>query len=416
MSWRGSVEDQRRVFVHEVLTSGRTMTSLCHSHGISRKTGYKWVKHFETSGGPSVGASVGVSVGESVGASVGASASVGGLFRDRSRRPRVSPGRTSAAMESRILAIRRAHPTWGSRKIRIILTREGVSHPPSASTITTVLHRHDLIDAESSQKHTPFCRFERATPNELWQMDYKGAVLYTDSSGLRRQCHPLTVLDDHSRYSLCLRACSNERRQTVQECLIGVFREYGLPLQMTMDNGAPWGSDAAHPYTQLTVWLMHLGIRVTHSRPYHPQTQGKDERFHRTLKEDVLAYYEGSSLVGYQSAFDAFQRTYNTERPHQALGGAVPASRYRTSERGYPEQLPAIEYASGDSVRKVQSKGLITLQGREIVISRAFHGYPIALRPTEVDGIMDVYFSTVQVGWIDLRDDEDSMIAGGRTE
>ena len=181
------------------------------------------------------------------------------------------------------LAVRAEHPAWGGRKIRRRL--QDLKHPavPSASTITAILHRQGRIAAAASAGHKPFERFERAAPNELWQMDYKGH--FATRAG---RCHPLTVVDDHSRYAVGLRACGDERGGTVQAELSAIFRRYGLPERMLMDNGSPWGSDALHRHTWLTVWLLELGIAVSHGRPYHPQTQGKDERFHRTLTAEVI--------------------------------------------------------------------------------------------------------------------------------
>src|SRR3990170_2552458 len=241
-------------------------------------------------------------------------------------------------------------------------------------------------------------RFEEASPNELWQMDFKGH--FATHAG---RCHPLTVLDDHSRFNLCLAACPNERAETVREALIGVFRCYGLPERMLMDNGSPWGSDWEHRHTWLTAWLIHLGITVGHGRPYHPQTQGKDERFHRTLKQDLLARYtDWLDLCQVQQAFDPYRHFYNHKRPHQAIGDLPPASRYKPSNRPFPDTLPAIEYETGDEVRKVQQQGRISFRGRELLVSKAFTGEPVALRARE-DGVWNVYYCHQQGGRLDLR-------------
>ena len=197
--------------------------------------------------------------------------------------------------------------------------------------------RHDHRDPASpwphrgvsaSAGHKAFERFERAAPNELWQMDYKGH--FATRAG---RCHPLTVVDDHSRYAVGLRACGDERGDTVQAELTAIFRRYGLPERMLMDNGAPWGSDALHRHTWLTVWLLELGVAVSHGRPYHPQTQGKDERFHRTLTAEVIGRRAFADLAECQGRFDAWRVVYNTQRPHEALALATPAARYRPSKR-----------------------------------------------------------------------------------
>ncbi len=158
-----------------------------------------------------------------------------------------------------------------------------------------------------------------------------------------------------------------------------------------MDNGAPWGSDSDHPYTIFTIWLMRMGIGVSHGRPFHPQTQGKDERFHRTLIAEVLQGRTFRDLAHCQDTFDEWRLVYNTERPHQALGYATPASRYRLSRRPFPETLPPIEYAPDDLVRKVQAKGVISVHGRSYRVGKAFRGHPVAIRSTHSDGLWNVF-------------------------
>jgi hypothetical protein len=246
--------------------------------------------------------------------------------------------------------------------------------------------------------HVAFQRFEHERPNALWQMDFKGHFAHAVG-----RCHPLTVLDDHSRYVVCLSACADELSETVQERLIGVFRRYGLPERMNVDNGSPWGDGAGGRYTVLTVWLLRLGVRLSHSRPYHPQTNGKDERFHRTLKRDVLHGQSYADLAACQRAFDGFRGVYNSERPHEALRMAVPASRYRASPRSYPETLAPIEYDPIDQVRRVQQGGRISFRGHELRVPQAFAGQSIALRPTTTDGVWDAVFAAHRVAQIDLR-------------
>lgn len=235
-------------------------------------------------------------------------------------------------------------------------------------------------------------------PNDLWQMDFKGHFAME-----RGRCHPLTVLDDHSRYCVGLQACDNERGRTVRERLTSMFRRYGLPRRMLMDNGSPWGSDADHPWTPLTVWLLRLDIGVSHDRPYHPQTQGKDERFHRTLKAELLRGRCFENLTACQDSFDSWRQTYNECRPHEALGMEPPVNRYSVSPRAFPEQLPTIEYGPGDTVRRVYDGGQITFRNREYRVGQAFRGYPVGLRPTERAGLLEVYFGTQRIAWIDER-------------
>lgn len=373
MPWQEvSTMSLRREFINLAMQDDINMRELCRRFGISPKTGYKWLQRHREGG-------------------------VQGL-EDRSRRPHHSPQRTPAPVEQQVLTLRDAHPAWGGRKLKRRLQDLGTIQVPSASTITAILARHGRIDPAESAKHTPWQRFEHEAPNRLWQMDFKGH--FALRSG---RCHPLTVLDDHSRYSLCLGACGDEQGATVQAELTQVFRCYGLPDRMTMDNGAPWGADADHRHTPLTVWLMRLDIRVGHSRPYHPQTQGKDERFHRTLHAELLKGRQFDDLDHCQRHFDQWRTLYNHERPHEALGDATPATRYRPSPRAFPESLPPIDYGPADVVRKVQAKGEIHYHGRAFKIGKAFHGYPVALRPTDEDGVLAVYFCQQQVASIDLR-------------
>jgi len=304
-------------------------------------------------------------------------------------------------MEEAIIKLRLKHPAWGGRKLRDRLLALNHSDVPSASTITAILRRHQLLDPKESAKHRAFQRFERAAPNELWQMDFKGEFKLPQG-----RCYPLTILDDHSRFAIALEACARNTRNITQTALIKVFRLYGLPQQITCDNGSPWGSRGRYYFTGLGVWLLRLGIRVSHSRPHHPQTQGKDERFHRTIQAEVLRYQVGDTLAQWQLIFDQWRVVYNTERPHEALAMAVPASRYQPSQRRYPEQLPAIEYGLDDIVRKVRRFGHIKYEGREYHVGSAFYGLHVALRPTTTDGLFDVFFCNHRIGKLDLRDNK----------
>ncbi|MDR3537720.1 MAG: DDE-type integrase/transposase/recombinase [Acetobacteraceae bacterium] len=179
------------------------------------------------------------------------------------------------------MAVRSQHPAWGGRKIRRVLQDQGLERPPSASTITQMIRRRGVLNGPGAGERRDWVRFEHAAPNDLWQMDFKG---WFDLD--RGRCHPLTVLDDHSRYALEIGACGDEQGQTVRARLEAVFGRYGLPLRILSDNGPPWGSAGHGEHSRLSVWLTDLGIGVSHGRPYHPQTQGKDERFHRTLKAE----------------------------------------------------------------------------------------------------------------------------------
>ena len=376
MSWKECDRvSLRREFISLVNREGMSFSSLCERFGVSRKTGYKWLARFQEEG-------------------------VEGLS-DRSRRPHRFRTPTDPKMEESVLAIRDAHPAWGGRKIRRRLQDLGYEGVPAASTITAILHRHDRIHEEESAKRRVLCRFEHSEPNALWQMDFKGEFKMTNG----RWCYPLTVLDDHSRYSLILQACSNQQRPTVQGWLQRAFQRYGLPQGMLMDNGPPWGVPFSPSVRSvLTVWLMDLDIAVLHGRPYHPQTQGKEERFHRTLKLEVLQGRSFEDLTYTQSRFDAWRQVYNQERPHEALDLATPSSRYRISIREYMERPLPFEYDSSFTVRRASSKGHLIFRGREYPIGKAFVGRWIGLRPMPEDNCWSVYYRTFSLGTIRLTE------------
>jgi transposase InsO family protein len=301
-------------------------------------------------------------------------------------------------VEQAVLGVRLAHPAWGGRKISRVLERDHALQI-APSTVTHVLHRHGLITAGASAAATPWQRFEHEHPNSLWQMDFKGH--FPIDSG---RCHALTVLDDHSRYNIVLAACENEQRSSVQARLSEAFWIYGLPQRINTDNGSPWGTSGGSTLTGLGVWLVRLGVGLSHSTPLHPQTNGKEERFHRSLKAEVLQQ-RYVDLPHVQGAFDRWRDIYNLERPHQALNMATPAERYRPSPRPMPSTLPDIEYASDDLVRKVSTDGWLSLRGHDVRVSRALIGQHVAFRPRAqgIEGIYDLFFCHHRLGEIDLR-------------
>lgn len=374
MAWRErSVMDEREEFARLALAAGANRSELCRRFGIARSNGYKWLMRYLAQGRDGLA--------------------------DRSRRPHSSPHRTSAVVEAAVLRIRDdSNNAWGGRKIARTLAREDGPAAPAASTITQILRRHGKLERPAGEHPGPFQRFERSQPNELWQMDFKG-----DFATAAGRCHPLTVLDDHSRYALGLEACVTQQDRSTRERLTAVFRRYGLPDAMLMDNGTPWGDCGGGHLTAFTVWLMRLGIRVTHGRPYHPQTQGKDERFHRTLKAEVLLGRHFADLAECQHAFDHWRHRYNHERPHQALDLATPSQRYRQSRRDFPQTLPPVEYGPGDIVRKADKDGDISFQNRRFRLGKPFRGELIALRATIEDGVFSIHFCTHHIGNIDLR-------------
>jgi transposase InsO family protein len=372
MSW-GSALDRRSEFVRLARLPGANRAELCRRFGVSRSNGYKWLGRQVLEG-------------------------AAGLA-ERSRRPHHSPDQTSPELAARVLAVRAQHPTWGGRKIRRVLQNEGLA-APAASTITEILRRAGQLAGPGAGEPRGWTRFEQPEPNDLWQMDFKGH--FALEAG---RCHPLTVLDDHSRYALELGACGDERTETVQGRLTRVFRRYGLPRRILADNGSPWGTTGEERHTRLTVWLLDLGVPVTHGRPYHPQTQGKDERFHRTLKGEVLDGRIFRGLDQAQAAFDTWRELYNTKRPHEAIDLETPARRYRVSPRPMPASIAPPDYEPQALVRMVHDGGWISFKGRQINCSKAFVGRRIALRATNTDGLYDLCYRRYVLAQLDMRQD-----------
>jgi putative transposase len=371
MPWQEvSVMEQRREFVRLAMQEGVNRRELCRRFGISPEIGYKWLRRW---------------------------AEGDRELADHSRRPRHSPERSSAEVEQPVLAVRHQHPAWGPRKIAHTLARQGIA-PPALSTIHAILRRHGRI-VPPVREPGAWQRFEKAEPNLLWQMDFKGSVPLAQEA----RCHPLTVVDDHSRFAVCLAACGNERSSTVQDQLQRTFRRYGLPEAFFVDNGAPWGDASGEHWTRLGVWLLKLGIDVLHSRPFHPQSRGKNERFHRTLKAEVFALRRFRDLAEVQRAFDAWRAVYNFERCHDGLEQQVPASRYRPSARALPDRLPQIEYDEHEIVRTVPAtKDYVSFKGRLWNVPRAFRGERLAIRPLATDGHFGIYFGAHPIATIDL--------------
>jgi hypothetical protein len=234
-------------------------------------------------------------------------------------------------------------------------------------------------------------------------MDFKGHMPLQGGA----PCHPLTIVDDHSRFSPLLAACANERGETVKTHLETTFRRYGLPEALYVDNGGPWGYRPEEPWTKLTVWLLKVGVGVIHARPYHPQGRGKNERFHRTLKAEVMALQRWRDLAAAQRAFDAWRAVYNYERPHEALGQKPPASRYRPSERAMPERVLAPEYEEGEITRRVSTtKAYVSFKGRLWKVPQAFCGETLAIRPRSTDGLYSICFAAHQIATIDLTNQQ----------
>ena len=377
MPWRETNAVSNRLeFVRLASQPGANKRELCRRFEISPKTGYKWLSRHK--------------VADEVVS-----------LQDRSRRPLRCEQRSAPELEQAVVQLRRQHPAWGGRKIaRRLLDLGQASVAPS--TVTSILHRHGLIRAEDSEQAAPIQRFEHAQPNALWQMDFKGTF-----ATLAGACYALTMLDDHSRFNLALSANARTTTAHVQPQLQGVFEQYGMPSRINVDNGPPWGAPGAveHSLTDMGVWLIRNGITLSHSRPRHPQTNGKIERFHRTLKRELLSQQSFADHAQVQRHFDRWRSVYNLQRPHEALRMQTPVQRYRSSPFSFPPRLPSIEYPHGDTVVTVVANGVFKFNARTFRTSRALRGLSVALRPRrDVDGCVDLFFCHQRLATLDLRD------------
>ncbi len=370
------VMSQRQEFVALVRSGAFHFKDLCKRFHVCRTTGYKWVARAQREFSDEV-------------------------FKDKTRRPNVSPKKTSSEIEEAFVGLRTKYPYWGAKKLMVLFKEENVSVKfPCERTVNRILRRRGLLN-EESPKGTPFKRFEYDNPNDLWQMDYKGHFRMSTNAF----CYPLTVLDDHSRFNLVLDAHQRPAMEKVKASLAKAFQENGLPLKMLMDHGTLWygnNESSRHPWTRLTVWLMRLGVKILYARIRHPQTCGKDERFHRTLQYDLIDRNDWGSFVQAQRAFDEFRHEYNHVRPHEALNLKRPFERYVQSPRVYPGKLEPITYPEGSLVKKVSRDGRIYHRNVEWLIHKALEGEYVRLMD-ENDGFMEVYYVNTLVRVLNLK-------------
>lgn len=341
--------DQKIGFIKQALDARRGQFSdVCRQFQISRKTGYKWLGRYRSS--------------QSVTA-----------LKERSRRPTHSPKRISAALEQRILGLR-SPDGWGARKIAHLLWEQGVQ--VSVATVHRTLLRRGEV--HRIDQHTPaVSRFERGYPNDLFQADFKGPM---GSAEVRDE--PLTMLDDHSRFALGVFALRDHRISSVQECFVRVFERYGLPRQLLLDHGSPWWNNRnGWGLSRLAVHLMQQDIELVFGRVGHPQTQGKIERFHRTLARSMTRQGLPAQWEQWQARYDGFVERYNHVRPHEALAMQRPAQRYEPSARRYRPSVPDWSYGAGVEVSTVDAAGTVRVGGRRFFVCEALAHQKVALEP-----------------------------------
>lgn len=372
MPWKtSSLLQTRQRFVQAALRGTQPVAELCLQFGISRKTGFKWLKRFRISGGPGL--------------------------RDQSRRPRHSPNRTPARWLKAIVQMRGKHPRWGAKKLYAHLRRRHLrAQLPKPRTITDWLGRWRLAQPRRAWTR-PGPRLERAAltqptaPNHVWTVDFKGWFRTRDG----QRVDPLTVRDLFSRFILGI-GLVRHRHEPVQQFFKGLFKRYGLPKVIRVDHGGPFAGDGALDLSRLSAWWLRLGIQVDFTRRAHPQDNGAHEQMHRIYKAD-LASPPAATPRGQQQRTTHWMAYYNQVRPHEALGQRVPAALYRRSRRAYPPRLPALRYRRGWRQRRVTASGYIRWRGRLRVIGRAFGGQDVGFKPVSV-GVHEVYFGAHLIG------------------
>jgi putative transposase len=368
---------QRERFIDDHQRALYSMTELCERYGISRKSGYKWLERFEQEGRTGL--------------------------QDRSHAPHHCPHKIEPAMATLLRATRRAHPSWGPIKLLDWLRPR---HPcirewPAASTVGDLLAREGLVRKRQRRRpvqHPGVVPIRTNGPNDLWTADFKGHFRTRDGV----YCYPLTIADQHTRYLIACHGLSSTKGVGVRRVCEAAFREYGLPAAIRTDNGVPFATTGIHGLSQLNVWWMRLGIQHQRIRPASPQENGAHERMHRTLKAEAIRPPKGN-LAAQQRAFSAFRAEFNTERPHNALGGDPPAAHYSRSQRVFPERLPPLEYPGHFVVKRVTNAGTFRFKHKLLFIANALKQHHIGLEEVD-DGIWSIFFGVVLLGKINEKE------------
>jgi putative transposase len=368
--------DERERFIAAHRHGLYPMTDLCARFGISRKTGYKWLARYDAEGRAGL--------------------------RDRSRAPHTCPHRIDADVAALLVAARERHPSWGPAKLLHWLAPR---HPdmewPAVSTAGDLLVRRGLVKKRRRRRpsrHPGVVPPATDAPNDLWTADFKGHFRTRDGI----YCYPLTVADQHTRYLLTCQGLPCTKGAGVHRVFERAFREYGLPHAMRTDNGVPFATTGIHGLSQRNVWWMRLGIQHQRIRPASPQENGAHERMHKTLKAEACRPPQGARGAQ-QRRVTAFRAEYHEERPHDALGGATPASRYQASPREYPRVLPPQEYPGHFLVKKVTTAGTFRFHDRLLFIAHALTHHHLGLEETD-DGVWSIYFNDVLLAKLDEQD------------
>jgi transposase InsO family protein len=387
MPWKETCPMSERLnFINDWLSKRGCVGGLCEAYGITRETGHKWIRRFKANG-------------------------KSGL-EDNSRAPLNHPNATDEAMVALVIAARRAHPTWGPIKLRRWLEdRHFGLVLPAASTMGDILKRAGLVKPRKRGRRLQGGQGNLADygeSNSVWCIDYKGQFRLGDGS----MCYPLTVTDGFSRMILCCEGHIGPRYADARRSLEQVFKEYGLPGAIRSDNGIPFASTGAARLTLLSVWWLKLGIELQRIRPGKPQENGRHERMHRTLKAET-ARPPQADMRRQQRRFDGWLKEYNYERPHAALGGATPASKFELSLREYQDEACDPEYPGHFEKRRVRREGLIKIKGVQVYLSQALGNELVGLVEIE-DGQWRLKFGSLELGIYDERTGELRPIGSSR--
>ena len=346
MPWKDKTVEELRQEFAEAAQQSTNFSSVCREFGITRATGYKWLKRYENQE----------------------------TLSDRNRRPNITANKTPEAIELKILSMRTEHPGWGAKKIKVALENQGLSMP-CEKTVNNILNRYHCISKEESLKHKPFTRFEKEYCNEMWQTDFKGE--FKMQNGI--YCYPLDIFDDHSRFVIRIKP-SESTSNLVLPVFREAFYEFGMPDSVLSDNGAQFAG-FRQGYTQFEKWLMNHDILPIHGRMKHPQTQGKIERFHRTMNQELLNHYIPKDIADAERVFADWRNCYNNERPHEALGMKCPSEIYVPSKRIYCDQVEKFEYSGKYHVIKVNSWGYVRFDHWQVYLSETMIDEHIEFRP-----------------------------------
>ena len=375
MPWEvTSAMNERSRFIEAKLRGEHeSMAELCRAFGVSRKTGYKWWERFEQGGTAAL--------------------------HDRSRRWQSHPHSTDPVMVEMIVATRRAHPTWGPKKLYAWLMGKGYS-PPAPSTIGVILRKEGCI--RPRRKRARPGEFNdglsaQDVPNAVWSADFKG--WFRLKAG--HKCYPLTITDGYSRYLLRCAALEHPDMLASREVFDAAFVEFGLPTTLRTDNGTPFSG--TYGVSALSVWWVKLGIQPERIERGKPTQNGRHERMHRTLKADAI----GSGAIGrgihsQQRVFDHFRHEYNSERPHEALGMRTPATFYQPSNRTYPRKLESPEYPADWLVHRVRRDGSIRLGDEDLFVSAALRGEPVGLEESS-EGELRIHYGPLHLATITAK-------------